>query len=505
MFHVKPHARLLRAVLLLVILPAFLSGCVATRDVNPISGNKRFFGYSWDQELKLGAESDPQIVAQYGVYDDEEVAAYVRRVGEKVLAHSHLRRPDAEPRFRNLKFTFRVLDSPVVNAFALPGGFVYVTRGLLAHLENEAQLAVVLGHEIGHVAGRHASKRAASQSLLQLGLITGALVGQGVFGGNVAENVLNLGSTGLQLLFLSYGRDDERESDAVGVEYAALAGYEAGEAAHFFRTLKRLGERSGQSLPGFLSTHPDPGEREQTILRLASEWKGRAAMAKVEEDAYLSRIDGIVLGENPRQGFVEDGMFYHPDLRFQFAVPVGFQVVNQPTRVVMIEENQQAIVFFTLEREAATAAEAATRFAGQQGLTVVERGTSRAGGNPASFVVADALTSDGQPIRLLAFFIDYGGNVYTFLGYTLVSNYGTYEDLFSRTMRSFAALRDPEILNVQPIRVAVQPAPRTAPFRTFVTETVKLPKGWDDERMAILNQVMLDEVIPEGKKLKLTR
>ncbi len=505
MFHVKHLSRLLRAALLAGILPVFLSGCVATRDVNPITGNKRFYGYSWEQELKIGAESDPQIVAQYGVYDDEALAEYVRRVGETVLRHSHLRRPDADPRFRNLKFTFRVLDSPVVNAFALPGGFVYVTRGLLAHLENEAQLAVVLGHEIGHVAGRHASKRAASQSFLQLGLITGALVGQGVFGGNAAERVLNLGSTGLQLLFLSYGRGDEREADDVGVEYAALAGYEAGEAARFFRTLKRLSERSGQSLPGFLSTHPDPGEREQTILRLASEWKERAAMTKVDEDAYLSRIDGIVLGENPRQGFVRGDTFYHPDLRFRFSVPAGFQVVNQPTQVVMVADKQQAIILFTLEREAGTAKEAAARFGAQKGLTVVESGTSRAGGNPASFVVADAQTSDGQPIRLLAFFIDYGGNVYTFLGYTLASAYPAYEGVFYRTMQSFSALRDPAILNVQPVRTAVRPARRTAPFRTFVPASDKLPKGWDAERMAILNQIALDDVIPQGKKLKLTR
>lgn len=505
MFHVKHLSRLLRAALMAAVLPAFLFGCVATRDVNPITGNTRFYGYSWEQELKLGAESDPQIVAQYGVYDDEALAEYVRRVGEKVLQQSHLRRPDADPRFRKLTFTFRVLDSPVVNAFALPGGYVYVTRGLLAHLENEAQLAVVLGHEIGHVAGRHASKRAASQSFLQLGLITGALVGQGVFGGHTAESVLNLGSTGLQLLFLSYGRGDEREADAVGVEYAALAGYEAGEAARFFRTLKRLGERSGQSLPGFLSTHPDPGEREQTILRLASEWKQRTAMTNVDEDAYLARIDGIVLGENPRQGFTKDGMFYHPDLRFRFSVPAGFQVVNQPTQVTMVADQQQAVILFTLEGEAETAKEAAARFGAQKGLAVVEQGTSRAGGNPAAFVVADTQTSDGKPIRLLAFFIDYGGNVYTFLGYTHASNFSSYEGVFYRTMQSFSALRDPEILNVQPIRVAVRPAGRTAAFRAFVTEGERLPKGWDAERMAILNQVALDEVVPQGKKLKLTR
>ncbi len=505
MFHVKHRmgaGRYVIGVLLLAMI--VVSGCVATRDVNPITGNKRLYGYTWEQEVQIGKESDPQIVAQFGLYEDEELAAYVRQVGEKVLAHSHLRAPDADPRFRNLPFTFRVLDSPVVNAFALPGGFVYVTRGLLAHLENEAQLAVVLGHEIGHVAGRHASKRAASQSLLQLGLITGAVVGQGVFGGDAAEKVLNLGGTGLQLLFLSYGRDDERESDDVGVEYAAKAGYKVGEAAAFFRTLDRLSAQSNQRLPSFLSTHPDPGEREQTILRYAAEWEARTTLTEVGRDVYLDHIDGIVLGDNPRQGFVENGLFYHPDLRFQFPVPAGYQVLNEATRVVMVEPNQRAVLFFTIDAEARTAREAATRFGAQEGLVVVASGpTSVAAGVPAYAVEARAQTQDGQRLHLLAYFIEDGGRVYTFLGYTPEGLYDTYETVFVQTMRGFARLTDSLILNVQPVRLAVETASRSAPFRTFVPD--RLPQGWDAARLAILNQVELDTLIPAGRKLKLTR
>ncbi|MDX1740539.1 MAG: M48 family metalloprotease, partial [Rhodothermales bacterium] len=220
---------------------------------NPITGNKRAYGYTWEQEKQIGAEADPQIIAQYGMYSDEELSAYVDRIGQKIVEQSHLRRPDTPPEFAGLEFHFRVLDSPVVNAFALPGGYIYLTRGLLAHLKNEAQLAVVLGHEIGHVAGRHASKRALQTQLGQLGLIGGAIVGQELLG-LPGQDILSAGSSIAQLLFLRYGRDDERESDELGVEYAALAGYKAEEAAGFFVTLRRLGEQSGHSIPSFMST-----------------------------------------------------------------------------------------------------------------------------------------------------------------------------------------------------------------------------------------------------------
>ena len=221
----------MRTVLLVLVAAVFFAGCVVQR--SPITGQKRAYGYSWAEEIKIGQESDPQIVAQFGLYDDERLAAYVTRIGEAVLAESHLRRPDAAPEYRNTPFTFRVLDSPVVNAFALPGGYIYVTRGLLSHLNNEAQLAVVLGHEVTHVAARHASQRAATQQFGMIGLIGAAIGGQAILGGSAGENILDLGSTAAGLLFLQYGRDDERESDRNGVDYAARVGYKPGEASAF--------------------------------------------------------------------------------------------------------------------------------------------------------------------------------------------------------------------------------------------------------------------------------
>ena len=310
-----------RARVVALFLVLFIAvGCTPS-GYNPATGGDSSVGYTWEQERQIGAESDAAIVAQYGIYNDPQTTAYVNRIGERVLANSDMRAPDTPAKFRNTPFTFRVLDSPVVNAFALPGGYVYVTRGLMSHLDNEAQLAVVLGHEIGHVAARHSSRQVAKQQRGQIGLIAGAILGGAVLGGGATESILNLGGQSLGLLFLKYGRDAEREADREGVEYSEQSGYKASEGSEFFRSLKRLSAQSGGGLPNFLSTHPDPGEREQKIRELAAEYGNRGT--EVNEQQYLNQLNNMPLGEDPRQGFTENGMFYHPELRFQFRYPQG--------------------------------------------------------------------------------------------------------------------------------------------------------------------------------------
>jgi predicted Zn-dependent protease len=473
-----------------------LTGCVVQR--SPITGNKRAYGYSWEQEKQIGAEADPQIIAQYGMYSDDELSAYVDRIGQKIVEHSHLRRPNTPPEFAGLQFHFRVLDSPVVNAFALPGGFIYVTRGLLAHLKNEAQLAVVLGHEIGHVAGRHASKRALQSQLGQLGLIGGVIVGQELLG-LPGQDLLSAGSSITQLLFLRYGRDDERESDELGVEYAALAGYKAEEASGFFVTLRRLGEQSGHSIPSFMSTHPDPGEREVSIREMAADWSAQMPMTLVEEGAYLKEIDGIVFGDDPRQGYTEGGTFFHPQLRFRFPVPDGFQVINQPSRVALVGPEQQAIMVFAIASGETSSAAAGQKLAGQEGLTVRDRGSTSVNGKPAYFVAGEAV-SNNQSIRFLSYFIEHGDNVYQFVGYTAVANYGTYERPFRNTMTGFDSVSDPSVLNVKPVRLTVEQAQQGGVFSTLVGG--RLPKGTSVETLAILNQLQSNASVPASSPLK---
>jgi predicted Zn-dependent protease len=398
-----------------------------------------------------------------------------------------------------------VLDSPIINAFALPGGYVYVTRGLLAHLNNEAQLAVVLGHEIGHVAGRHASKQAAKRQIMQGVLVGGALAGQMAFGGDVGENVLGLGGSAAQLLSLSYSRDNERESDRLGVEYAIKAGYDAAEGAAFFTSLKRKTKQSGQTLPTWQSTHPDPGRREDTVRELAQEWDQKVEGPQEEraQEAYYAAIGGIVLGQNPRQGFVENSVFYHPDLKFQFPTPAGWQVQNQTSQVAMIQPDQEAYVVFRISA-AETPEAAATKFVGQEGVTVVERGQDAVNGRDARRVLAEAQTQQGQTLRILSYFIEYGDRVYQFQGLTTAERYGTYRPAFEDTMTGFDDLQDRDKLTVQPTRLTIRPAPRAAPFRTFV-EADALPDDLNATDLAIINQLDLETTVEEGRPLKLPK
>jgi len=496
------HRKVIRTsyTLTTVLLAATLfAACVVQR--NPVTGSKRAYAYTWAQERQIGAEADPAVIAQFGLYDDAGLTAYVDRIGQQVVAESHLRRPDTEAEVRETPVVFRVLDSPVVNAFALPGGYIYVTRGLVAHVQNEAQMAVVLGHEVGHVAARHASKRALQQQLGQIGLIGTAIGGEllGLPGGQI----LQAGGTVAQLMFLSYGRDDERESDELGVEYSALNGYASAEAAHFFQTLKRISDSAGQEIPSFLSSHPDPGEREQTITRLAAEWESRANMTIVGTDGHMAQIDGIVVGEDPRQGYVDGSVFYHPELRFQFPVPQDWHLINQPTQVVMFNEAQSAIMAFTFVQDASSAQEAANQFAAQEGFTVVERGRATGGYLPAQVVIIDAAQQDGSYLRAVAHFVEYGGNIYRFLGYSARDTFSQHNPRFISTMQGFNRLSDASRLNVEPARLNVTSASRTGTFQSMIPSS--LPREVTAEDLAIMNQLNLGTSVAAGTKLKLAR
>ena len=333
---------------LLLVLPVLLhAGC--TTGIVPATGEQRFLGYTWQEETTIGKQSSKQIAALFGLYRDPQLEGYVTEVGNRVLATSHLRRPGTPEEIRNTPVTFTILDSPIVNAMALPGGYIYVTRGMLAYLNNEDQLASVLAHEIGHVAARHAARQAWQQQIGQGLLLGGALLGQGVLG-LPAGDLMNLGGMAAELLFLRYSRDDELEADQLSVDYSSRAGYDPREAIRFFQTLNRIQEKEGQGMPNFLSTHPNPGDRIQRIRDLTagrpSEKPSPSAVSR-----YLNAIDGLVLGEDPRQGFVESNVFYHPALRFRFPVPSGFKLANQPAQVVMVDNQNRAFLVCRNQRE----------------------------------------------------------------------------------------------------------------------------------------------------------
>lgn len=493
MRQIKKHSLLYLSIFI------FLSSCTVQK--NPVSGSSRLLAYTWEQEVQIGQEVDQELVNQFGLYDDEEVANYITELGEIVLAESHMRREDTDQKFRETEFYFRVLDSPVVNAFALPGGYVYVTRGLMAHLNNEAQLAVVLGHEIGHVAARHASQRAFQQTLGQIAVIGGAVLGQELLG-LPGESILNLSSQAAQLLFMSYSREAERESDELGVEYSAMHGYAAEEGAEFFTSLKRISEESGQAIPTMLSSHPDPGEREQNIPRLAEEWREEGYEQTIRnQEEYLSRLEGMVFGEDPRQGYAEGNMFVHPDLEFQFPIPQQWELINQPQQVVLVSNENDAVVIMSIDGEAQSAQGSVQNIIQQEGISVNSQSEAVSSGSHNAFQADITVSQQEGDLRAIIYAVEFDNRIYRFVNYTSVGNFSNYEDVFNGVPREFDRLTDQSILNINPVRVQLVTTDRSGTFRSFLPD--ELPMNMDHERLAIINQVQLDETIESGTILKI--
>ena len=317
--------------LTLASMLALTGGC--TKVVNPATGQSEFTAMSPEQEKAVGKEQHPKILQQFGGgYDDPELQAYVDQIGERLQAVSEL--PD-------LEFTFTLLNSDVVNAFALPGGYVYISRGLLALAENEAEVAGVMAHEIGHVTARHSAQRYSRGVLAQGGVTLGAVLA-GVFGGgNLAKTVQQIGGTGAQAYLAGYSREQEFQSDELGVRYLTRAGYDPTAMATF---LEKLGEQNelARRLAGkedapdpstsMFATHPRTPDRVRRAAENAA--RTEATKGRIGRDDYLRRIDGMIYGEDPSQGFVRGRTFVHPELRFAFEAPEGFRLQNTPSAVI---------------------------------------------------------------------------------------------------------------------------------------------------------------------------
>ncbi|MCH8547506.1 MAG: M48 family metalloprotease [Balneolaceae bacterium] len=482
-----------------IAIALFISSCVVQE--SPVTGNQRAYAYSWSQEVQIGQEVDREIIAEFGLYDDDDVLQYVVDLSEEVLSVSHMRREDTSERFRETEFTFRVLDSPVVNAFALPGGYIYVTRGLLAHLNNDAQLAMVQGHEIGHVAARHASQRGLQQTIGQVAVIGGAILGQELLG-LPGESILNLSGQAAQLIFLSYSRNHERESDRLGVEYAAMAGFEAAEGAAFFTSLRRLSERSGQSIPNMLSSHPNPGEREKNIPRMAQEWADRGyEQTRKNTEQYMQMIDGITYGEDPRQGFVDGERFVHPELKFQYPVPSGWQVINQPSQVVYVGHEGQSVMILRIDSQSSTAKASVENFIGQEGFELIDQqeAVSSEGltAYEANFTVSDEQGNLGVNI----YAVEYDGRIYRFINYTQQNRFSDTLETFRNVTGAFDELTEERILNINPVRLQIIQVEERIRFSDLLPS--ELPMNIEADEVAIINQVDLDDMIEPGRYIKI--
>lgn len=492
----------LKNIVLLIVFSVSVSFCTVQKSA--ITGNKRAYGYSWEKEKKIGQQSDKQIQQQYGVYEKENVDDFVKNLGDELLSVSHMRRDDTPKKYKNTDFTFRVLDSPIINAFALPGGYVYVTRGLLAHVENEAQLAVVMGHEIGHVAARHSSQSALEQQVGQLALAGSAIAGQELLG-VPGKNILGLGSQATKFLFLKYGRDDERESDKLGAEYAAMKHFKAADAAGFFSTLRRQKKQSGQSIPEWQSSHPDPSERANTIPELAEKWRKKGyEQTKENTEQFMKTIDGMTFGKDPRKGYTKDGMFYHPELAFRFEIPENWRVQNQPSQVAIFNKDQNAVSVMKIDGKADSPKASVSNVLNQEGFKVISQEQLRNNDLQGYRAKASAMTKEKKEYQFYVYAISYNNQIYQFTSYSLANNFSNFLPRFKQITSSFAELENQQILSIQPATLQTIKVQHTAPFSSFI-DTNNLPMDTSAQDLAILNQVELDESIEAGSWIKVPR
>lgn len=406
---------------------------------------------------------------------------------------------------KDLKYQFKIVDSPVVNAFAVPGGYVYFTRGIMAHFNNEAEFAGVLGHEIGHVTARHSAKQYSKSMLAQVGLIAGMIVSPEF------AQYADVAQQGLGLLFLKFGRDAERESDKLGVEYSTKIGYDAKEMADFFQTLERISNQSGgEKAPDFLSTHPNPADRYRDVHKMAADWKKKTDVSqlKVNRNSYLKMIDGIVYGDDPKQGFVENNYFYHPVLKFQFPVPPTWAFQNTPQQVQMAPKEGNAMMALTLAQGESLQA-AAQALVQNNKLTVIESKEDNVNGLPAIALIAAPQAQQGQQgqqqqqqqdIRALIYLIQYGGNIYQMMGVSATNNFTTYYPTFNSVISNFKTLTDPDKLNRKPERVRIKSVKKNGTLaQAFNDLNVRQDKA---KELATLNGMTLEDQVESGMLIK---
>jgi predicted Zn-dependent protease len=470
-----------------LVLVVFLTTCAK----NPVTGKREVMLISEADEIKLGAESDPEILAEFGVLENPDLQVFINEKGNEMAKISHR---------SSLPFHFKILDSPVVNAFALPGGYVYFTRGILAHFNNEAQFSGVLGHEIGHVTARHGANQYSKQMLAQLGLAIGSSISKEL------EAFAQIAGVGVQLLFMKFGRADESQSDELGVEYATKTGYDCVQMADFFKTLDKLGGGAEGRMPAFLSTHPAPLDRFEKVGELTKTWQDKypSQSFSVNRESYLRRIDGLPYGEDPQQGFVEKEVFYHPALAFYFPVPKDWNLTNAPANVTITEKSGKSMVIFDLAK--GNNFDAALKESLEDNdLILVKDKKRRINGFQAmeADLTQKTPNSGAEPLTIKLTLIQDGEKMFRFLAIAQGKEVSAFFTAMDKTVNGFSRLNDSEKLNRKVELIQIVNVKRSGSLSDVLAE-FKMPVSRHKE-LAVLNGMELTDKVSNNMLIKIVK
>ncbi len=480
----------LSAALLALSLP-LLQAC----SVNPATGQKEFTPFiSQESEKSIGQQEHSKIVAEYGgVYPDKKLTEYVLKVTDRITGVTEIAK-------ENYKVT--VLNTPTVNAFALPGGYIYVTRGLLALANSEAQLAGVIGHESGHVTARHSANQANHQAIGGIGaMLLGALTG--------SQAVAQLAQVGAQGYVASYSRKHEYEADSLGVRYLTRAEYSPFAQSQFLDTLdantKLDAKVDGQQerAPGWTDSHPPAPDRVQKAAALAEEAQKQNPKADYDGvSQHFNAIDGMIYGDNPDEGVIDGQTFLHPKLKFTFTVTDGYQLINTPAAVIGVNESSGGQIKF----DGAKVATGETPGRYLQGKFL--KGSRLNGfkefnlnGMSAATAWTVVNTQKGAiPARVVI--VEFGKNYFARFVMTAPENAFKFENKkFEKTALSFRKLSAGEIEPVKPYRIRMH---TVKAGETAQSLSAKSPlKKYAHERFMVLNGLKSDRDLKPGMRVKL--
>lgn len=446
-------------------------------------------------EAKQGAEAHPQLLSEFGGTYPGTQSAYVEQVGKNIAVRSGLGNARES-------FTVSLLNSSVNNAFAIPGGYIYCTRQLLSLMNNEAELAGVLGHEVGHVAARHSQRRqAAAQKNTLLGaagaILSGILLGNSGIGQTLSKGFLQ----GSQLLTLKFSRSQELEADGLGIEYLNRAGYDPRAMSTVLQSLAAQNaldaslQGSNATIPEWASTHPDPASRVQGALTRAGQSGG-----SLNRDAFLARVDGLLYGDDPAQGVIEGRQFLHPELRLAFAVPAGFYMVNG-TRAVSIngESGQAQFTTAAYDGNLETYIRAVFKDLGGSGQNLAPATLQRTtiNGIPAAFGTARVNSGSGQ-VDVVVYAYEFSKS--QAFHFAAISQAGRTEAL-SPMFNSLRRISNAEAAAVIPRRIDVLVVARGDTVKSLAGKMAYSTA--QEQRFRVLNGLSSSDSIVPGQKVKI--
>ncbi|MFN3716438.1 MAG: M48 family metalloprotease [Thiobacillus sp.] len=459
---------------------------------NPVTGDKNFVLMSEQQEIQMGEAAHKDVLKEYPALDHPALQAYVDAIGQNLARHSH--RP-------NLKWHFTVVDSPDVNAFALPGGYIYITRGIMAYLNSEAELAGVIGHEIGHVTARHGVRQQSAATAAGVGAILGSILVPGL--NNQAG--ASLLQTLAQAWTAGYGREHELESDRLGAQYLARSGYDPQAMVRVVGVLKnqelfaaeqaRRDGRQPRTYHGTFDTHPSNDAR---LLQVVSE-ADKLAVPKPREgvEDYLQKLDGVVFGDSPEQGVIRNNALLHEKLGLAIQFPQGWRVQNRPDRVMAVNPAGDAL----LELMAGPKNDKPLDTL-QKGLKLdpgARYDSGQLSGHPAAFAAG---TQQGRPVIVTA--VVFGGGQYLIAGMTKdKASYDRERAALRGAINSFHALTPAERLAARPYYLRTVVA---QPGTTMAALARQSPLGETAESQLRLMNALYPSGEPRpGQRLKIVQ